>query len=325
LGYAPGVSSVNFALQISALVSLVACAATAQSGSELVRRLGYPPDSRVLIVHADDLGMSQSVNRATFEAFERGFITSASVMVPCPWFPEVARFARAHPQFDYGIHLVLNSEWTPYRWGPVSPRAAVPTLLDAEGYFPLLEDMVVQQANPAEVERELRAQIQKAQAAGIPLTHLDTHMGTLLRSAQLFQVYLRIGAEFGLPVALVRPEAEPLPAGIVVPPGILLLDGSIQITPGVPRENWAKTYYNMLAALPPGVYELVVHLAYDNDEMRAMTFDHLDWGAAWRQADLDLVRSPEFRRFLQEPRFVRTTWKEIWARWRRTSTTSPPR
>ena len=100
-------------------VIAVVAGITAQSRT-LQERLGHPADARVLVIHADDLGMSHSVNRATFEALEKGWITSASILVPCPWFPEVARWARAHPQADLGIHLAVNSEWTGFRWAPIS-------------------------------------------------------------------------------------------------------------------------------------------------------------------------------------------------------------
>src|SRR5882757_8739077 len=132
--------------------------------------LGYPATARLLVIHADDLGMNHSVNRATFEALEKHWITSSSILVPCPWFPEVARFAKTHPDADLGIHLALNSEWTDFRWGPVSSRDKIPSLLDKEGYFPLLETDVGSHAKPKEAESELRAQIEKAQSAGIPIS-----------------------------------------------------------------------------------------------------------------------------------------------------------
>jgi hypothetical protein len=249
--------------------------------------------------------MSRSVNRATFEALTQGWITSASVLVPCPWFPEVARFAREHPEADLGIHLALNSEWTGYRWGPVAPWDEVPSLLDAEGYLPLLETTVAQQARAAEVERELRAQIEKARGAGLRLSHLDSHMNALLGAPALIDVYRRLSAEYALPIL----DAE-LPAELL-PKEQRLIDQILSIGPGVPAAEWRGAYERMLAPLGPGVYELIVHLGYDDDEMRGATWDHPDWGAAWRQADLDLVRSPEFRGFLRDQGFVLVSWRDL--------------
>ena len=272
-------------------------------------RLGHPPSARLLVLHADDLGMAHSVNRATFEALERGWVTSASILVPCPWFPDVVRFAREHPDADLGIHLALNSEWTGYRWRPLSPAPSVPSLLDADGYLPLVETEVVARAVPAEVERELRAQVDLARGAGIAVSHLDSHMATLFRSPELFAVYRGVGEAYGLPLLLERDGDRNAPAAAGREQA--LVDRVLSIGPGVPPERWREAYEEMPAPLPPGVYQLIVHLAYDDEEMRGATWDHPDWGAAWRQADLDLVRSEEFRAFLREQGFVLVGWRDL--------------
>ena len=274
-------------------------------------RLGHPASARVLIIHADDLGMGHSVNRATFEALEKGWITSSSILVPCPWFPEVAEFARTHPTADLGIHLALNSEWTGVRWGPLSPRDKVPTLLASDGYLPLNTDDVKARARPAEVELELKAQIDWARAAGINLSHLDSHMGALFRSPELFQVYQKMGATYNLPLLLERfgdRSNAPWAAGA---PGDALIDRVLEMSPGVPVADWQAAYEKMLAPLPPGVYELIVHLAYSDDEMRGATWDHADWGAPWRQADLDLVSSKSFQKFLRDQKFILVSWRDL--------------
>jgi predicted glycoside hydrolase/deacetylase ChbG (UPF0249 family) len=286
--------------------------ATAQQKPPLQSRLGYAPDARLLVIHADDLGMSHSVNRATLEALERKWITSSSILVPCPWFPEVARWAREHPDADLGIHLAVNSEWTGFRWGPLSTRNAVSSLLDKEGYLPLLEDEVVAQAKPAEIEQELHAQVDMALAAGVKLTHLDSHMATLFRKPEFLQVYRRIGQHYKLPVLLERlgdrgGERSPWASGAED----ALVDRVISIETGVSKEKWADAYENMLAPLPPGVYQLIVHLAYDDEEMRGATFDHPNWGAAWRQQDLDLVKSQRFQDFLRQQKFILVGWKDL--------------
>jgi predicted glycoside hydrolase/deacetylase ChbG (UPF0249 family) len=271
-------------------------------------RLGYPAGARLLIIHADDLGMSHSVNRATFEALEKGWITSSSILVPCPWFPEVVRFAKSHPNADLGIHLALNSEWTDYRWIPVTGKERVPSLLDEQGYMPLEETSVAKQAKPSEAGIELEAQVDRALKAGITLSHLDTHMTALVGSLDLFHVYQNTGRKYRLPILVGDYRA---PAGAKLEASESLVQRVIGIDPGIAPKDWADWYKKTLAALPPGVYEMIVHLGYDDDEMRGATWDHPDWGAAWRQLDLDMVRSPDFQKFLHDQGFILVTWKDL--------------
>ena len=273
-------------------------------------RLGYPDSARLLVIHADDLGMNHSVNRATFEALEKGWITSASILVPCPWFPEVTKWAKEHPDADVGIHQALNSEWTTLRWGPVSPKDKVPSLLDPDGYLPLDTPDVGRNAKLSEVENELRAQIDRAQSAGIHLTHLDTHMGALFGSTGLYKVYQKMGYTYDLPI-LEAMGGTHAPAEASPPAEEVLVQKVIEIEPGTEAKDWNAWYRKQLEALSPGVYQVIVHLAYDDEEMRGATADHPDWGAAWRQHDLDMVKSPEFRQFLKEQGFVLVGWREL--------------
>ncbi len=285
--------------------------AVAQNTPTVQERLGYPANARLLVIHADDFGMDHTVNRAISEALEKGWVTSASILAPCPWFPEVARWAKAHPNADLGIHLALNSEWNDFRWGPVSPKDKVPSLLDAQGYLPLDTPEVQQKAKMPEVEAELRAQIERAQAFGIRISHLDAHMGAAVSTPDLFQVYLKMGEAYGLPELLVRPSEGQIPRGVVPPAERVLVDQVLEMNPGVDAAHWLEWYEKALAPLKPGVYQLIVHLAYDDDEIRGATWDHPDWGAGWRQQDLNLVKSAEFQKFLKDQGFVLVTWKEL--------------
>ena len=273
-------------------------------------RIGYPASARLLVIHADDLGMNHSVNRAIFEALEKGWVTSASILVPCPWFPEVVTWTKEHPNADVGIHQALNSEWTTLRWGPVSAKDEVPSLLDSDGYLPLETPAVIQNAKLSEVETELRAQIDRAQSAGIHVTHLDTHMGALFASAEMYKLYQKMGYTYELPILEARTGTH-APERESPPPEEILVEKVIEIEPGIDAHDWDSWYRKQLEPLGPGVYQVIVHLAYDDEEMRGATFDHPDWGAAWRQHDLDMVRSPEFRRFLKEQGFVLVGWKEL--------------
>ena len=277
----------------------------------LAERLGYPANSRLLIIHADDFGMMHSVNTAIEEAFENHWITSASILVPCPWFPEVARWAKTHPEADLGIHLALNADWTGYRWPPVSPQTKVSSLLDADGYLPLTTEYVAAHAKMSDVQVETHAQVDKAKAAGIHITHVDTHMGTIVSTDDLLKVYLDTAQSYRVPALLINSPAVRDLSHFNLDPNTVVLDSLVQMTPGTSKSQWLAAYKKMLQPLPPGTYQLVVHLAHNDAEMQGATSDHPDWGAEWRQNDLDLVRSPEFQQFLNDQGFILVTWKDL--------------
>lgn len=306
-----GTQSISRKLALIGALLLASLGFAQEKGKSVQERLGYPATARLLVIHADDYGMSHSVNRATTEALENGWITSASILVPCPWFMEAARITSKHPEWDLGIHQALNSEWTDFRWGSVSGRDKVPSLYDAQGYLPLETPTVAKNANMDEVEKELRAQIERAKSMGITLTHLDTHMAALVQSPELFKVYLKMGHEFGLPILLERSGTHGLPPGMEMATDEILVQSVVSMEPGVAGKDWLDWYKKALTPLQPGVYELIVHLAYDDDEMRGATYNHPDWGAAWRQQDFDLVKSAEFRQFLKEQGFVLVSWREL--------------
>jgi predicted glycoside hydrolase/deacetylase ChbG (UPF0249 family) len=278
----------------------------------IAERLGYPRDAKLLIVHADDLGMAHSVNAATIKAFETGLVNSGSIMVPCPWLSEIATFARANPNADLGLHLTLTSEWTSFRWGPVSSRDRVSSLLDKDGYFRLTETEAAAQADPKQVETEIMAQIERARALGIQPTHLDSHMGTLYQNKDLFEVFLRVARSQKLPVRVAKSwftRADFVSS--VLSPDDVYIDRTLDITPAVAPQDWARFYSDALAKLEPGVTEVIIHLAYDDAEMRGATSDHPNWGAAWRQRDFEFFTSDAFRKVLQENNIKLITWREI--------------
>ena len=187
----------------------------------VLERLGHAPDARVVVVHADDIGMCHSANVGAFEALDGGVVSCGSLMVPCPWFAEAAEIARQRPEIDLGVHLTLTSEWEVYRWGPVVGRDAVPSLCADDGCFYPTTEEVLAHATVEDVERELRAQIDKALAAGVDVTHLDSHMGTVF-APPLLEVYARLMRAYELPGFMFRPnrnqlaehEIHPLPSSV---------------------------------------------------------------------------------------------------------------
>ena len=299
--------------KIPFLVAVLLVVANVQAQDRtLAERLGYPRDAKLIIVHADDLGMAHSVNLATMKAFESGLVNSGSIMVPCPWLPEIAAYARANPQTDLGLHLTLTSEWTQFRWGPVSSKDRVASLLDPNGYFRLTETDAAKYADPKEVELEIRAQVERAKALGIVPTHLDSHMGTLYQNKALFEVFLRVAREYKLPVRVAKTwftRADFLPE--LLTPNDVFIDRVLDINPSVAPEDWARFYSDALRKLEPGVTEIVIHLAYDDAEMRGATSDHPNWGAAWRQRDFEFFTSDAFRKVLAENQIKLITWREL--------------
>ena len=296
---------------LCALVFALVPSASAQNRS-LAERLGYAADAKLLIVHADDLGMSHSVNLATIKGFESGLVNSGSIMVPCPWFSEIAAYARANPQADLGLHLTLTSEWTSFRWGPVTSKDRVSSLLDKNGYFHLTEVDAATKADVKEVEAEIRAQVERARAFGIQPTHLDSHMGTLYQSKELFEVFLKVAREYKLPVRVAREWASRADFLMtMLKPDDAYIDRVLDINPAVAPQDWGKFYTEALKKLQPGVTEVVIHLAYDDAEMQGATADHPNWGAAWRQRDLQFFTSDAFKQVLREQGIKLITWREI--------------
>lgn len=305
-------TSLRASLLVSAIFMGSLLAVSQAAPKSVQERLGYPASARLLILHADDFGMNHSVNRATSEALENHWITSASILVPCPWFLEAANFAKAHPDADLGIHQALTSEWTTFRWGPVTSKDQVPSLLDSEGHLPSDTPAVAKNAKADQVEKELRAQIDRARSFGIRITHLDTHMTALFESPMLFSTYQKVAGEVHLPILAARTgEGHAIPSFAKMSSDDILIDQVFEMGPGVDAKDWVAWYEKQLSPLGSGVYQVILHLAYDDDEMRGATFEHPDWGSAWRQHDLDMVKSPEFQKFLKDQGFILVGWKDV--------------
>ena len=278
----------------------------------LAEKLGFPRDRKLLIVHADDVGVTHSVNAATIKGFETGLVNSASIMVPCPWFPDIADYAKAHPDADFGLHLTLTSERVYYRWGPVASKDRVPSLVDENGYFHH-DWTAATHINPKEAELELRAQIDRAYAMGIRPTHLDSHQYRLFDNGkELFEVVLRLGHDYKLPVFIARDWFADRPyLQASLSPGDMVIDHTVTIEPSVPPAQWADFYKTALKRLEPGVTELVIHLGFSDEEMKAATRERDTWGAAWRQRDFDFFTSQEFRQLLADQDIKLVTWREL--------------
>ena len=275
----------------------------------VLKKLGFSNDDRVVIIHTDDIGMCQASVDAFAEMTEFGLISSGAVMVPCPWFLEAADFAVSNPEVDLGAHLTLTSEWQTYRWGPISTRDPESGLMDDQGFFHRRSEGVWEHTNPEAVHVELEAQITRALAAGINLTHIDTHMGSVAHP-KIISSYIQLAMKFGLPLMLPRMDVPAIMAqqGIdeetakslvgtlhtLEEMGLPLLDGmsGLELEHAEGRFEQAR---EALLALKPGITHFIIHPSKDTPELRHITDSWdcrvADYETFTSQATRDLIKN----------------------------------
>ena len=273
----------------------------------VLKILGFKDDDRLVIIHTDDIGMCQASIDAFADLWDFGLISSGATMVPCPWFPAAAAYCRTHPGVDMGAHITLNSEWDAYRWGPVSTRDPSSGLLDEEGYLPHWQPEVHERADPIAVQIEIQTQVERALKAGIDLTHVDTHMGTVAHP-KFIPAYVQLGIQFRVPVMVPRKDqagyqqmgmdSQTAKAAVqfvqlLESQGMPLLDEISGLELDRPDDRIAQAKA-ALSALPAGVTHFIIHPSKDTPELRAIT---PDWPS--RVADYQAFSSQELRSFVQ--------------------------
>jgi predicted glycoside hydrolase/deacetylase ChbG (UPF0249 family) len=293
----------------SILATLLVTSTLSAQTRTIAERLGHPRNAKLLILHADDLGVAHSENAASFDALDRGAINSASVMMPTPWVTEVVDYAKKNPNADIGIHLTFTSEWKTYRWGGLAPRDQVPSLYEPDGTFPTLTKTFVERARVHEVEKELRAQVELAYGIGLRPTHLDSHMTALFSTPELFRMYVGVAREYKLPFTFYGTQTPEIRAVLraddIMPSAVIMAEEAKS------RDEWMRFYVDALRNLKPGLSEILVHLGYDDSELRAVTAGYDIFEATWRQRDYDVMTSPEFQKALKDYNVVLVTWRDI--------------
>ena len=274
-------------------------------------RLGHGPEARLLIVHVDDLGMCQAANTATFAALERGVATSTSLLVPCPWAFDAARYLAAHPELDVGVELALTSEWDTYRWRPLLGGGRCPSLVDEDGFLHRHHDTVIRQADLTEARAEAEAQIEQAYAWGLDPTHLVGHMGTFSSDPRYLALFVALAHQYRLPLHLMPPRLR-AERGLGSAYAQLDLAGLLSIDDrrGIALRRPEALHDQLvkdLRSLRPGVTELVLHTAVDTPEVQAIT---PDWAARVEAYRL-VTESAEIRRRLDELGVVRIGWRPL--------------
>lgn len=280
----------------------------------LLKKLGYSENSKLLIIHADDTGLSHSENRATIQALENGMVNSYSIMTPCPWFYNIANFAKINPHFDYGIHLTLTCEWEKYKFGPVLPITEVPSLVDKNGYFHKTRDSFKNNATANEVKKELHAQMEKAISFGLHPTHIDSHMYSIGVRPEFLEIFRNLGKIYNLPVLLNKQliKFAGLDNESCIIESDLLVD-EIHLGKNTDfKKGKLKNYYDsVLDNLNAGFNMLLIHPAFDDNEMQSITENHPNFGSEWRQIDFDYFTSQESMSKLKKNNIKLVTWKEI--------------
>jgi chitin disaccharide deacetylase len=286
-------------------------------------RLGYPAGKKVIMLHADDAGMSVEANIATKEMLLNKHIQSAAAMPPCPAFEDMIEWAKQHPEIDLGLHLTLTSEWKTYRWPSVLPVEEVPGLIDGEGKLWRSVPEVVQNATPEEVEKEIRAQIEKSLAMGYRPGHIDTHMGTLYGHPEFAKAFLRVAMEYGIPANAID-MSDPLvleyykKAGYPITDELIAfmdsytlpkVDNFTSAPKGDTYEQKVQAFKDLIKSLRPGLTEIIFHPSVASENLKNIT-------GSWQQRiwEYEMFSDPDLIKFFEDEGIIFTDWKEIMRR-----------
>ena len=310
--------------RIAALLLFVILSARSPArGETWAEKLGYPAGTKVLMLHADDIGMCYEANLAAKAYLTAGHIQSAALMVPCAWYNEMADWYKEHPDYDLGLHLTMNSEWKWYRWGPVAGRTKVPSMVDSDGYLWRSVFDTAAKAKPEEVEAEIRAQVERAIAKGTKPGHIDTHMGTLYSRLEFTKACLKVAEEFHIPAMVVEQtpavlekfkkqgypitsESMKVLAGYKLPK----LDDFNPAPDGKTYEEKRENFFKLVRSLSPGLNEIIFHPSVQTDTLKAIT-------GSWQQRawESQMFADPAVHAFFEREEIQFTNWKQIMARW----------
>lgn len=295
-------------------------------------KLGYPAGTKVLILHVDDAGMSKESNEGVFQSTQQGIANSFSIMMPCPWVPEILHYLKKNPMADAGLHLTLTSEWNDYRWGPLAGSAQTPGLTDPEGAMWSSVAAVVTHASAAEIRTEITAQLLRSRKAGWEPTHFDSHMGTLFANPDYLNEYLSLGMKEKIPVMFPGGHSTLVSksnAGLISPAqaraigeklwnaGLPVLDDLHNmsydfrypegtISDSQLQDIAVQQYIQSFANLQPGITMVIMHCSVTADH-----FKHISNSGTIRRADWLAMQSPTLKKYLQDNHIQLTTWREL--------------
>jgi predicted glycoside hydrolase/deacetylase ChbG (UPF0249 family) len=325
--------AIPFVAALACLPAPRPSAAAEETAKPWAERLGWPGGKKVVIFHADDIGMCYEANLAAQRALSEGAYRSAACMVPCPWFNEMAAWCVEHPEHDVGLHLALTSEWRFYRWGPVAPREQVPGLLDPLGY--LFRDVpgVARSATAKEVGTEIRAQLARARKLGMHPSHIDTHMGTVYARPDYTMEYMKVAMEERIPAMVV--EMSPPTIEKFKKQGYPISEQSLKLVANytLPKlddfhsvvegkgsyEDKRQKVLEQIRLFRPGLNEIIFHPSVETECLKKIT-------NSWQQRVWEerLFHDPVVKAFIKDNDIIVTNWKEVMERFNKTTGKVPP-
>ncbi len=297
-------------------------------GKNWAEKLGYPVNSKVVMLHADDIGMCSEANEAVIPYLLNDQIQSAAAMVPCPWFNDIADWYKKHPEEDIGLHLTLTSEWKNYRWGPVSNPSNVPELIDPEGYMWRGVIDVVSRTPVTTIEKEVRAQIERAYERGIKPGHIDTHMGTLYSKVEYAEAFFKVAMEYGIPANVIeftpdrvqkfRKQGYPITARLIqsgTEYTLPKLDDFTSVPNGKSYQEKKENFFDLIQNLEPGITEIIFHPSIETEGLKKIT-------NSWQQRvwEAKMFSDPEVIQFLKNEEIIFTNWKAMMQRFKERTT-----
>lgn len=312
---------------LMAIMLMIGCNVSYSQGlkekTTWAEKLGFPKGKKVIILHADDIGMCPEANIAAKEYLTKGHIQSAAVMMPCPNAAEMIDWAKSHPEEDIGLHLTLTSEWKTYRWGPVASSSQVPTLLDPDGKLWHEVPDVVTHATAADVEKEIRAQIEKSIALGYRPDHIDTHMGTLYGHPDYVKAFFKVAEEYKIPANVIDISDTVILAGFrklgypITDEVVKMferytlpkLDYFTSAPPAPTYEKKIEAFKTLIRSLQPGLTEIIFHPSVETDNLRTIT-------GSWQQRvwEAKMFSDPDLMKFFKDEGIVFTNWVEVMKR-----------
>ena len=277
----------------------------------LSKNLGFSSDEKLLIIHADDLGLSDSVNDTSMESLLKNTVTSASVIMNAEKVQEIADFSKKYPKIDLGVHLTVTSEWKFHKWGGILRNNDISSLLNSKNNFYWNKRKFTKYSKIKELHDELQAQVDLAISMGINVSHIDSHEGALFFDPDVFKTYLKIAENNNL-LAFVPVQASVhFDESFPKPKHAIIIDQFFMAEAGIKHEEMEEYYLDILDNLEPGLSEIIVHFGLDNDKMKEITVDKIDYGSKWREMDYKIFNNEKFINSIKKNNIKLINYKDL--------------